>query len=144
MQIEKYDRKPFSVEAVEVTFENIYEVAEWCKGTVIKQPAKMLGVKTEVPAIRLAGQGDDRGKSFIASLGCYVVNLKGHCRVYKPQQFKATFEPAVEVEHLIEDESPQEAQKNEYVCNDEVLDTVDDTFDDNSCTDGQETAVASI
>lgn len=105
MQIEKYDRKPFSVEAVQVRFDNVNEVAAWCKGEVIIQKTKMLGVETDVPAIRVAGQGDNRGKSFVASLGCYVVELKGSFRVYKPAQFDASFEKAedVFVEHLIED-----------------------------------------
>lgn len=123
MQIETYDRKPFSVKAVQVDFKNVNEVAEWCNGTVITQEIKMLGVKTEVPAIRLEGQGDNRGKSFIASLGCYVVEFKGSFRVYKPQYFDDSFVKAqveekpcescgllhceacdgVAVEHLIED-----------------------------------------
>src|SRR5688500_6098393 len=100
MQIEKYDRKPFSVDAVQVRFDNIAEIAEWCKGEIITQKTKMLGVETDVPAIRVAGQGDNRGKYFVASLGCYVVELKGSFRVYKPAQFDASFERAVEVETL--------------------------------------------
>lgn len=117
MKIERFDRKAFSVDAVQVTYENINDVAKWCKGTVIKQQVKMLGVPTELPGIRVDGQGDNRGRQFIATFGCYVVELKGSYRVYKPAQFASTFEPAVEVEHLIEDE---------------VLETVDDTFDDNA------------
>lgn len=34
MDIKTFDRKPFSVEAVQVTRENMREVAEWCGGTV--------------------------------------------------------------------------------------------------------------
>lgn len=34
LQTAKYVRKPFAVEAVEVTPENIHEVAEWCGGEV--------------------------------------------------------------------------------------------------------------
>jgi hypothetical protein len=97
MQIEKYDRKPFSVDAVQVRFDNIAEIAEWCKGEIITQKTKMLGVETDVPAIRVAGQGDNRGKYFVASLGCYVVELKGSFRVYKPAQFDASFEKAGEI-----------------------------------------------
>jgi hypothetical protein len=117
MQIETYDRKPFSVKAVQVNFENVYEVAEWCKGTVIKQKTKMLGVQTDVPAVKVEGQGDNRGKSFIATLGCYVVELKGSFRVYKPAQFDSSFEKPVEIEHLIKDdkdESPIENENKSY------------------------------
>lgn len=119
MQIEKYDRKPFSVDAVQVKFDNVHEVAKWCKGTVIKQKTKMLGVETEVPAVRVEGQGDNRGKSFIASLGCYVVELKGSFRVYKPAQFDSSFEKRQETdnpgyEHLIEDEPGDDSVKRDY------------------------------
>lgn len=106
MEIKKYDRKPFSVMAVKVDFKNIDEIATWCKGAIIEQKTKMMGVETSVPAIRIDGQGDNRGKFFIASLGCYVVELKGSFRVYKPAQFDSSFdevEDEVFVEHLIED-----------------------------------------
>jgi hypothetical protein len=105
MNVKKYNRKPFSVMAVQVAFDNVEEVATWCKGTVIKQKAKMLGIETDVPAIRVEGQGENRGKDFVATLGCYVVELKGSFRVYKPAQFDSSFDETedVFVEHLIED-----------------------------------------
>lgn len=102
MQIETYERKPFSVEAVQVTFENVHEVAAWCKGTVITQKIKMLGVDTDVPAVQFEGQGENRGKTFVASLNFYVVELNGNFRIYKPAAFHSTFEKPVEIEHLIE------------------------------------------
>ena len=134
MEIEEYDRKPFSVKAVQVNFENVHEVAEWCKGTIIKQKAKMLGVETDVPAVRIEGQGDNRGKSFIATLGCYVVELKGSFRVYKPAQFEASFEKSVVVEQLIDGPDVEDDVEGKYVAPEH----------DNSSVDGQETAVASI
>jgi hypothetical protein len=116
MQIEKYDRKPFSVMAVQINFENIYEVAQWCKGTIVGQKTKMLGVDTAVPSIQLEGSGESRGKPVIATLGCYIVELNGSFRVYKPASFTATFEPSlddVHVEHLIEgDEDELQADEN--------------------------------
>lgn len=111
MQIEKYDRKPFSVEAVRVDFNNVHEVAAWCKGKVVGQKTKMMGVQTEVPAVEVQGQGDNRGKTFVASLGCYIVELKGSFRVYKPQQFEASFEKTqVLVGETVLDEALQNAQ----------------------------------
>lgn len=105
MLTEKYNRRPFPVEAVQVAFENIHDVAEWCKGTVVTQKTKMLGVEADVPAIRVPGQGESRGKDFIATLGCYIVELKGSFRVYKPAQFDATFVKIEEVgnDQVIED-----------------------------------------
>lgn len=122
MDIEKYDRKPFSVMAVQVTFENVYDVAKWCKGTIVEQKTKMLGVDTAIPSIQVEGQGDTRGKSFVATLGCYVVELKGSFRVYKPASFTSTFQKSgdadVFVEHLIEDdcsECTNEAEHEKHV-----------------------------
>jgi hypothetical protein len=139
MDIEKYDRKPFSVEAVQVHFENVNEIAVWCKGTVIKQKTKMLGVDTEVPAIRVDGQGDNRGKSFIATLGCYVVCLKGSYRVYKPAQFESSFAKAQQlVGTTVLDEALQDAQDLEGVYVEHLI----EDEPDNSSVAGQETAVA--
>lgn len=138
MQIEKYDRKPFSVLAVQVNFENVHEVADWCKGTVIKQKAKMLGVNTDVPAVQLQGQGDSRGKAFIATLGCYIVELKGSFRVYKPGQFDSAFQPAAKIEafNCLADGS---------CCEEAAVDVLTPpATEDNSSVDGQETVVSSL
>lgn len=112
MQVEKYNRKPFSVLAVQVNFENVAEVAEWCNGTVIKQQVRMMGVDTDVPAIRVDGQGDNRGTTFVATLGCYVVELNGNFRVYKPTSFASTFEK--DVESLVKDACAVCASEEEH------------------------------
>lgn len=95
MDTNEYIRKPFTVTAVEVTLENINEVAEWCKGTVVMETVRMLGTETKLPVIKLKGQGDSRGKEFSATLGCYVVELKGAFRIYKQVQFFQSFEQKV-------------------------------------------------
>lgn len=133
MNIEKYDRRPFSVEAVQVNFENVHEVAKWCKGDVIKQKTKMLGIDTDVPAVRFEGQGDNRGKSFVATLGCYIVELKGNFRVYKPAAFDATFQLAKQlIGETVFDEALQAAQDEDVF--------VEHLIDDNchECTNDAE------
>lgn len=35
MKTQKYTRKPFEVEAIQVTKENFEEIASWCDGTII-------------------------------------------------------------------------------------------------------------
>lgn len=47
METEKYLRKPFEVEAVQVTAANIDEVAQWCKGEVKEQNTNKY-IKVEV------------------------------------------------------------------------------------------------
>ena len=92
MDIKQYTRKPFPVAAVQVTLQNIDEIAEWCKGTIEQVSTKMLGTMTFLPAVKIQGQGENRGKEFTATLGCWVVEHKGSYRVYKPAQFEATFD----------------------------------------------------
>ena len=92
METTQYTRKPFPVSAVQVTLQNIDQVAEWCHGSVELVNTRMLGTETPLPVIKIQGQGDNRGKTFTAALGCYVVEQKGSFRVYKPAQFDASFD----------------------------------------------------
>lgn len=92
MELTEYARKTFTVKAVKVNFENIKEVAEWCGGALDTQTTKMLGTKTELPVIKVKGVGENRDKEFVATLGCYVVELNGSYRVYKEQRFFEFFE----------------------------------------------------
>lgn len=102
METKQFTRKPFPVAAVQVTLQNIEEVAEWSNGTIEYRPTRMMGTTTDLPVIRLKGQGEgNRGKDFEAALGFWVVELKGSFRSYKPAVFEATFDeilpPTVEV-----------------------------------------------
>ena len=95
MEFKEYVRKTFPVVAVEVTLKNIEEVAEWCKGTIEEVPTKMMGTETLLPVIKIQGTGVNRGQEYIASLGSFVVELKGSFRSYKPAQFFGAFEEKV-------------------------------------------------
>jgi len=112
MELQEYARKRFVVNAVQVTLDNIHEVAEWCKGTVQLVSTRMLGVSTDLPVIKLQGQGDLRGKQFTASLGCFVAELRGSFRVYKPSQMEANFEL---VSDLDEDRTVVEDEPHELI-----------------------------
>lgn len=94
MDTKQYTRKPFPVSAVQVTLQNIEKVTEWCKGTIEYRPTKMLGTTTDLPVIKLKGQDNNSGRvrDTEATLGCYIVELRGSFRVYKPIQFEATFD----------------------------------------------------
>lgn len=103
MKIQNATRKPFGVKAVQVNLDNIEEVAEWCKGTIVQVPVKMMGTTTDLPAIRIKGQGDNRTQDFVASLGCWIVELKGGYRSYKPATFSASFDVEADVQDTDED-----------------------------------------
>lgn len=92
LELKEFERKPFAVDAVEVTLENIEEVATWCKGTLDSQETKMLGTTVRLPVIKLQGQGKDKEKVFTVNIGCFVVDHKGSFRMYKPAQFHQMFQ----------------------------------------------------
>jgi hypothetical protein len=92
MNMQEAIRKPFPVKVVQVTLQNIQEVAEWCKGTIEYRPTRMLGTTTDLPIILIEGVGANRGKKFEASLSCWVVELNGSFRSFKPMQFEAAFD----------------------------------------------------
>jgi hypothetical protein len=101
METKLFTRKPFAVNAVQVTLQNIQEVAEWCNGTIEYRQTKMMNTTIDLPFIVLKGLSNTRGQDPEAAFGHWVVELKGKFRTYKPQQFETTFEevstPDVEV-----------------------------------------------
>lgn len=97
MELQEFVRKPFPVKAVEVNFQNAYEVAEWCRGRVELKKTRLMGGagkgEMDLPTVVFKGTGDNRDKEFTAGLGDWVVELRGNFRMFKKAQFKATFEP---------------------------------------------------
>lgn len=124
----EFIRKSFTVKAVEVTFKNVEQIAEWCKGRVDTETTRILGNETELPVVKFPGQGEDKGKELIARLGYFVVESKGRFRVYKAPQFWASFEQKVVLE---EDEQADVVAGEPWVR-------------DNSSIDGQETVHVSL
>lgn len=131
----EFVRKSFTVKAVEVTFKNVEQIAEWCKGRVDTETTRILGNETELPVVKFPGQGEDKGKELIARLGYFVVESKGRFRVYKAPQFWASFEQKV----VLEEDSCD--------CDGLTEQRSDDGFageDENSSVDGQETVHVSL
>lgn len=93
LELNEAQRKTFDVTYVEVTFKNIEEAAGWCKGTVVMEPAELLGAKTELPAIKLKVGGPRGPEEVVATLGSFLVEQKGRFRVYKPLAFARSFDP---------------------------------------------------
>lgn len=95
MKTEKFQRKPFIVECVQVTAENMDEVAEWCKGTVtetdpqiaaqLKKPVqKWIQVETQQP------MNDRQQQAFV---GDWLLYANRGFKIYTPKAFERTFEP---------------------------------------------------
>lgn len=95
MQTQKFQRKPFLVDCVQVTEENMAEVAEWCKGTVTstdsaiaekfkKKVQTWIQVETQQPM-------NDRQKQ--AFVGDWILYANHGFKIYTPNAFERTFEP---------------------------------------------------
>jgi hypothetical protein len=86
-----YTRRSFEVEARQISFENIEEVAEWCGGKVEKRSMRMMGTSVMLPVISLKGTGVEHGNYYIGHLNCWIVKMGKSARIYKPEQFEKTF-----------------------------------------------------
>lgn len=83
MQSAKFTRKPFEVDAVQVTAENIDEVAKWCQGEVITEDGQPC-IKVRV----LRALNERQTKAFI---GDWVLYAGTGYKVYVDKAFKKSF-----------------------------------------------------
>lgn len=89
LEVREFTRRSFPVQAVEVTEENLKEVAQWCGGkvktfhgeTYIHVPVKMPNNPYKSP------------NPFKAFIGYRVLKSETGFRVYRPDAFEAAFEP---------------------------------------------------
>lgn len=84
VEVKKYARKPFYVDAVQVTSENLEAVAEWCQGEVReKDGRKYVHVRVHHPLTERQTQ------AFVGDLVLYAG--KGY-KVYTTRAFEKSFE----------------------------------------------------
>jgi hypothetical protein len=86
MKIVKYTRTPFEVDAVQVTAENMAEVAEWCKGELVDNGAEDKHIKVEVERVL----NDRQTMAFVTDWVLFAG--KGY-KVYTEKAFKKSFKP---------------------------------------------------
>lgn len=95
MKTEKFTRKPFPIDAVQVTAENMDEVAAWCQGEVLatdsaiaeglnKEPERFIKVRVHHPMT------ERQTKAFVGDWVLYA--SKGY-KVYTDKAFARSFEP---------------------------------------------------
>lgn len=98
----KFLRKPFEVEAVEVTADNIEDVATWCRGQLRKSAGP--GGRNTQRYIKVNVKRPLNERQTMAYVGDWVVlatdqNVKGF-KVYTPKAFSQSFDETVE--HMFE------------------------------------------
>lgn len=91
MKAQKFARKPFVVTGVQVTAENLDEVAEWCGGDVreaSRKPGKAVQKYVKVRVLRPLNE-----KQTMAFPGDWILYAGTSYKVYTTKAFFETFEP---------------------------------------------------
>lgn len=103
MEFQKFTRRPYDVNAVQVTPENANEVAEWCGGSVVLGDYKHSKFVIKLPIVKVPGNGVHKGKMIDARIGSWIIEYKGNFRVYREKQILEDFASKDEV--LITDQA---------------------------------------
>ena len=90
LQMMTYSRKPFNVNATQLTLHNAEAVVEWCGGTLELFDAKIMGTTAKLPCVNIT----DGANQYVAFIGDWIVERKRSFRVYKDRAFRATFDVA--------------------------------------------------
>lgn len=85
METTTYIRKPLTVQAVQVTEENILEVAKWCKGKVYLEQNGLMTLEVKV----IHPMSIDQNK---AQEGDWILKSKQGFKIYADSAFKKGFE----------------------------------------------------
>lgn len=89
METAKFTRKPFDVDAVQVTADNIDEVAKWCQGEVLTDGENNKYVKVRV--LRVISERQTQ-----AYAGDWVLYAGTGYKVYTDKAFRKSFNPTTE------------------------------------------------
>lgn len=103
LETKKYVRKPFYIDAVQVTESNIGEIAAWCDGEVRSDSDDKKYVKVRVHRPLNPRQTQ-------AFVGDWVLYAGTGFKVYTPKAFSASFEQA-STESVMHDVTPKESKK---------------------------------
>lgn len=91
LDIQKFERLPFTVEAVEVTAENINQVARWCRGKVLTEPGR---ARKKYILVEVKRALNDRQTQ--AYVGDYVLKAGSGFKIYTPKAFETSFRKKTE------------------------------------------------
>lgn len=93
MNTQKFVRKPFEVEAAQVTAENLEEVAAWCRGTVNTDgPGGTEPGDAYVKVTVARALNERQTKAFV---GDWVLQAGNGFKVYTSKAFNKSFEPSL-------------------------------------------------
>lgn len=88
LQIKKYTKKPYDVDGVQVTHENMGEVATWCEGE-IQNESTSEDAKTFIKVNVFNAANDRQSQAFV---GDWVLKSGNGFKVYTNKAFHNTFQ----------------------------------------------------
>jgi hypothetical protein len=87
----KYVRNPIIVGAVQVTLENVQDVAQWCGGTIMFATTEQSEQSKENLYIQVPVERPLNERATRAFLGDWVLELNKSFKVYTDRGFQRTF-----------------------------------------------------
>lgn len=89
MKTQTFERRPFDVQAVQVTPDNMAEIAKWCRGEVLENSDKGEQLSRKYITARTTNPRDKRQTQ--AYLGDWVVKSGNSFKFYTPSAFAKNF-----------------------------------------------------
>lgn len=111
LETQKFVRKPFHIDAVQVTAANINDVAAWCSGEVRTQKKTDQVEKGQYIKVRVHRPLNDRQTQ--AFVGDWVLYAGTGFKVYTPKAFANSFEQA-SVETTMQETGPVQPAALEF------------------------------
>lgn len=94
IQSARFNRRPFSVDAIQVTAENMEAAALWCKGKIEHTRADESRGLVETPFVKVEVYAPRNVRQTRAFRGDWIVKAdNGTYRVYPKKAFELAFEP---------------------------------------------------
>jgi hypothetical protein len=134
LKIESYERLPFTIQAVEVTADNMKAVAKWCGGQIRTSGKRGIQKYIKVDVKRALND-----RQTMAYIGDYVLRAGSGFKVYTPKAFSESFRKVVEdmvhvAERMIDREKAEDEAEDEQF---------DSTTEDSLPTGGNNTSFIS-
>lgn len=114
LKLEEYERLPFTIQAVEVTAENIRAVAKWCGGEVRTSGKRGIQKYIKVDVKRALND-----RQTMAYIGDFVLRAGSGFKVYTPRAFSESFRKKVEgmvevTQRMIARERAEDAEEESH------------------------------
>lgn len=133
METTSYIRKPFAINAVRVTAQNLQEVADWCGGEIKTQPVR----GKDAPFIHVDVRRPISDRQTKAFVGDWVLESHTGFKCYTNRAFNTSFD-----QQLVYTDADAEAQLDDGPTEERVFDKADqeaDTLDELRIVEEQDT-----